>query len=236
VHSGQFGGFAPDALTTLCRLLATFHTDDGDVAIAGLTNAAPFGVDYPAESVRAESGMLPGVSDIGTGTPADRLWGKPALTVIGLDTVSIAQSSNTLVPTARARVSLRVPPGMRSADALEALVAHCQAHAPWGAHVAVTRGGVGNPSQVSADGPLVAAAMAAYQQVFGVPVELIGMGGSIPLTGELAAVFPQAEFIVSGVADPDTRAHGIDESVSLADLERTVAAQVAFLSAMGSGH
>ncbi|MCL2471153.1 MAG: M20/M25/M40 family metallo-hydrolase [Propionibacteriaceae bacterium] len=233
VHSGQYGGLVPDALMALSRLLVSLHTDAGDVAIEGLRMAPPFNVDYPSESLLESSGLLDGVQQVGTGSVTDRLWAKPSLSIIGMDTVSVEQSSNTLLPSARARVSVRVPPGMTAHEALDALEAHLMTHAPWGAHVKVIRGGMGNPGQVPADGPLVLQGLAAYQQAFSVPAVLVGMGGAIPLVGELHQLFPDAEFLVTGIADPDSRMHAPDESVSLSDLVRTAQAQIGFLAAVG---
>lgn len=231
LHSGQFGGVAPDALTALCHLLASFHTESGDVAIEGLRTSVSYDVDYSRESIRQDAGILDGVQELGTGTFSERLWAKPSLTVIGLDTVSVEESSNTLLPSARARVSLRVPPGMEAEEALDALQAHALSHAPWGAHVEVIRGSAGNPGQVPVDGPLVKAGLEAYTQAFGMKPYLIGQGGAIPLVGELHEVFPEAEFLVTGIADPDSRMHSPNESVSSSDLERTVQAQIGFLKA-----
>ena len=226
VHSGQFGGVAPDALTALCHLLASFHDEQGNVVVDGLQTLIHFDVDYTPESVFQAAGMLDGVKDLGCGSYTDRLWAKPALSVIGLDTVSVEQSSNTLLPTARARVSLRVPPGMDAARALDALVTHCYSHTPWGAHVKVIPGNLGNPGQVGADGPIVQAGLSAYQAAFGVPPVQMGLGGSIPLVNELQQVFPRAEFLLTGIADPDSRLHGPNESVDLQDLQRSVEAQI----------
>ena len=231
VHSGQFGGVAPDALTAMCHLLASFHDQAGNVVVEGLHTTRAFEVDYTTESIRAAAGLLDGVKDLGDGSYADRLWAKPALSVIGLDTVSVEQSSNTLLPGARARISLRVPPGMEAKVALEAMVAHCRRHAPWGAHVKVVPGGVGNPGEVLVDGPLAQAGLRSYRQAFGVPAVLTGLGGAIPLVNELGEAFPEAEFLLTGIADPDSRLHAPNESVSLDDLTRTVDAQVGFLRA-----
>ena len=232
LHSGQFGGVVPDGLTALCRLLATLHTDEGDVAVDGLRTSVHFDVDYTEEALRKDAGLLDGVQIIGSGTIADRLWVKPSCTVIGIDTVDIENSSNTLLPSARARVSLRVPPGMEAEEALDALEAHLTSHAPWGAHVKVTRGHAGNPGQVPIDGPLVMAGLAAYEKAFGLPARLIGQGGAIPLVSELHETFPEAEFLVTGIADPDSRMHSPNESVELDDLVRTVDAQVQFLTSL----
>ena len=236
VHSGQFGGAVPDALTTLCRLLATFHTDEGDVALKGVTESVHFDAVIDPVTNRESAGLLEGVHEIGTGSLADRLWAKPTFTVIGMDTVSVAQSSNTLLPSARARVSMRVPPGMKASDVLEALVTHCEENVPWGARVRVTRGSAGNPAQISTDGPLAKVGIQAYTDAFGIPPVFIGQGGAIPLVNELHEVFPEAEFLVTAIADPDSRIHSTDESVSLSDMVTTVKAQVAFLEALSEKH
>ena len=155
LHSGLWGGVVPDALMVLARLLASLHDDDGNVAVAGLHESTAAAVDYPPERVRAESGLLDGVSEIGSGSVPQRLWAKPAITVIGIDTTSIAASSNTLIPRARAKVSMRVAPGGDAAAHLDLLRAHLEHHAPWGAHVTVTPGDVGQPYAIDATGPVV---------------------------------------------------------------------------------
>src|ERR1700754_73858 len=143
LHSGLWGGVVPDALMVLVRLLASLHDDQGNVAVAGSHETPAAAVDYPDERVRAESGLLDGVSEIGCGSVPQRMWAKPAITVIGIDTTSVAAASNTLIPRARAKVSMRVAPGGDAAAHLAALTAHLERHAPWGAHVSVARGDIG---------------------------------------------------------------------------------------------
>src|ERR1700760_3531663 len=128
LHSGLWGGVVPDALSVLVRLLATLHDDDGNVAVAGPHDSTAADVDYPAERVRAESGLLDGVSEIGSGSVPQRLWAKPAITVIGIDTTPIEKASNTLIPRARAKVSMRVAPGGDAAAHLDVLRAHLEHH------------------------------------------------------------------------------------------------------------
>src|SRR6201996_2743167 len=150
LHSGLWGGVVPDALSVLVRLLASLHDDDGNVAVAGLHESTAAPVDYPAERVRADSGLLDGVSEIGAGSVPQRLWAKPAITVIGIDTTSVAAASNTLIPRARAKISMRVAPGGDAKAHLDALTAHLQQNAPWGAHVGVTPGEIGEPYAIEA--------------------------------------------------------------------------------------
>ncbi|PRC52055.1 dipeptidase, partial [Mycobacterium sp. ITM-2017-0098] len=84
------------------------------------------------------------------GSVAQRLWAKPAITVIGIDTTPIARASNTLIAQARAKVSMRVEPGGDAATHLAALTRHLESHAPWGAQVTVTPGDLGEPYAIDA--------------------------------------------------------------------------------------
>src|SRR6201995_3409634 len=180
LHSGIWGGVVPDALSVLVRLLASLHDDDGNVAVPGLHESTAAAVEYPPERVRADSGLLDGVSEIGTGSAPQRLWAKPAVTVIGIDTTPIEKASNTLIPRARAKISMRVAPGGDAAAHLDALTAHLQRHAPWGAHVSVTRGEIGEPYAIEASGDVYDAARAAFRQAWDAEPIDMGMGGSIP--------------------------------------------------------
>lgn len=225
----------PDALSVLVRLLASLHDDDGNVAVQGLHEAKAAEVEFSEERVRADSGLLDGVRQIGSGPVVQRMWARPAITVIGIDTTPIDKASNTLVPRARAKVSMRVAPGGDARAHLEALTRHLQDHAPWGAQVTVTPGDVGQPYAIDARGPVYDAARAAFKTAWGrEPIDM-GMGGSIPFIAEFAAAFPDAEILVTGVEDPGTQAHSINESLHLGVLERAATSEALFLEALGRG-
>ena len=229
LHSGSYGGVVPDALTTLCRLLATLHDEHGNVAVAGLGASAPPDLDYPEQRLRAESGVLDGVQQIGTGTVVERLWCKPAIAVIALDATSVDRASNTLAATARAKISLRVAPGDDARAALRRLTEHLQASVPWGAQLEVTAGDTGEPSTIGFDGPWAEAARRAFTAAWGVEPVFIGQGGSIPMVADFSTTFPDATVLVTAVADPDTRAHGTDESLHLGDFEAACVAETLLL-------
>ena len=233
LHSGLWGGAVPDALSALVRLLASLHDDDGNVAVAGLheTDTAALNYpEYPDERLRDNSGLLAGVSEIGSGSVPQRLWAKPAITVIGIDTTSVASSSNTLIPRARAKISMRVAPGGDAEEHLAALTTHLQRSAPWGARVTVTRGEIGQPYAIDATGAVYDAARAAFRQAWGADPIDMGMGGSIPFIAEFAAAFPQAKILVTGVEDPATQAHSVNESLHLGVLERAAIAEALLLA------
>ncbi len=230
LHSGLWGGVVPDAVSVLVRLLASLHDDEGNVAVAGLHTGTAADVEYSPERVREEAGLLDGVSEIGSDSVPQRLWAKPAITVIGIDTTSIDKSSNTLIPRARAKVSMRVAPGGDAREHLAALTRHLEQHAPWGAQVTVTPGDIGQPYAIDASGPVYDAARAAFRQAWrNEPVDT-GVGGSIPFIAEFAAAFPSAKILVTGVEDPQTQAHSVNESLHLGVLERAATAEALLLA------
>src|SRR3954453_14336551 len=125
MHSGMFGGPAPDALLGLIQVLATLHDEHGNTIVDGLDATQTWtGVDYSAEQFRADANVLDGVKLMGDGTPADLLWARPSATVIGIDVPDVIGSSAAVQASAAARVSLRLPPGVTGQAAQDALVAH----------------------------------------------------------------------------------------------------------------
>lgn len=125
---------------------------------------------------------------------------------------------------------MRVAPGGDAAAHLDALTAHLQSHAPWGAHVSVTRGDLGEPYAIEASGDVYDAARAAFRRAWGAEPIDMGMGGSIPFIAEFAAAFPQAKILVTGVEDPGTQAHSINESLHLGVLERAAISEALLLA------
>jgi acetylornithine deacetylase/succinyl-diaminopimelate desuccinylase-like protein len=234
LHSGLWGGVVPDALTVLVRLLAGLHDDEGNVAVVGLHEAQAAPVDRGPQWVRAESGLLDGVSEIGSGPVAQRMWAKPAITVIGIDTTPIAKASNTLIPRASAKISMRIAPGGDAVAHLDALHRHLEAHTPWGAHLTVTPGDVGQPYVIDATGPVYDAARSAFRQAWGTDAIDMGMGGSIPFIAQFAAAFPDATILVTGVEDPGTQAHSVNESLHLGVLERAAVTEALLLEQLGT--
>ena len=232
LHSGVYGGVVPDALTTLCRMLATLHDAKGNVAVAGLATAYAPALEYPEERLRAESGILDGVDWIGSGSFVERIWYKPAVSVIALDATPVDKASNSLIPVARAKVSARVAPGDDAAKALAALIAHLNDHAPWGAQVTVTETEIAEPSVIDFTGPYAEAARAAFTQAWGgVEPVFVGQGGSIPMVADFGKAFPDATILVTAVGDPDSRAHGPNESVHLGDFAAACLAETLMLDA-----
>lgn len=235
VHSGMFGGPVLDAPTLLARLIATLHDDAGDVAVAGLYGGDHASVDYAEQDYRADASVLDGVELAGTGSIASRLWHKPALSIIGMDIPSVALSSNTLLPRARAKFSLRLAPGQDPQAAMDAVRRHVENHAPFGAKVTFTPGETGSPFRTDTGEPASRLALEALEEAWGVkPVEA-GMGGSIPFIADLTELFPSAQILITGVEDPDSRAHSANESLHLDEFRKAVLAEAILLARINEG-
>jgi len=234
VHSGMWGGLVPDALMTLARLISSLHDDQGNVAIEGLLSGPAADVEYPEDRLRAESGAASGIEWIGTGSAVERLWTKPSLSITGLDAPKVAGASNTLVPMARARISLRVAPNDTGANAAAALQRHLEAHVPWGATMSTTVVDIGEATAIDATGPAYDAARSAFTEAWDgtAPIDM-GVGGSIPFIAEFLDAFPGASVLVTGVEDPDTRAHGANEGLHLPEFERVLLAEALLLAKLG---
>jgi len=235
VHSGMFGGTFPDALTVLARLLATLHDEDGNVAVPGLLSGDAPPLDLTEEELRDQAGVLPSVEQIGEGTLTARMWRKPAISVVAIDAPPISQAINQLVPVARAKVSMRIAPGEDPARALDALVAHLESHVPWGAELTVTRGAMGEAFDLDSTGPAYDAFREAFAAAWGTAPVDIGVGGSIPFVAAFSRLYPDAPIVLTGVADPLSRAHGPDESQDLDELRRGMLAEAIVLRLLAAG-
>jgi acetylornithine deacetylase/succinyl-diaminopimelate desuccinylase-like protein len=234
VHSGLFGGAAPDALVALIRILATLHDDEGNTVVPGVSTGEWPGTDFDEGAYRESSGLLEGVDLVGSGTLASRLWSKPSATVIGIDAPSVQDASNVLLPEATAKVSMRIVPGADADHELTALMEHLRSVAPWNVIVEVEKVKVGWPFAVDMSGPGIRTASQALEAAFGKPVELIGSGGSIPLVAALQKAAPSADVLLWGAEDVAlSRIHASNESVDPAEIEDMVVAQVLTLLGLG---
>jgi acetylornithine deacetylase/succinyl-diaminopimelate desuccinylase-like protein len=222
VHSGQFGGAVPDALTILTRVLASLHDADGNVAIPGLVAGETDPLDLTEAELRSQAGMLPGVELIGTGSLTSRLWTRPAAAVLAIDAPPVAEAINQLIPRARAKVSVRLAPGDSPQKAMQSLVSYLESRPAWGAQVKVTPYETGEPFRLGGDDPRHEAFRTGFAVAWGRPAVDIGVGGSIPFVAAFSAAFPDAAIVLTGAADPECKAHGPNESIDLDELRRFI--------------
>lgn len=230
MHSGMFGGPAPDPLAGLIAVLASLHDARGNTVIDSLDSAGTWqGADYPAEQFRADARVLDGVQLIGDGTVADMLWARPAVTVLGIDAPPVVGSAAAIQPSAAARISLRIPPGMEGRAAQDALIAHIQARVPWQLQCEIERIAVGDPFVGSLEGPAYEALRSSLEDAYGHPMTTEGQGGSIPLCNVFAETFPDAAIFLMGVEEPRCLIHAPNESVDPSEIEHLALAEALFI-------
>jgi cysteinylglycine-S-conjugate dipeptidase len=230
MHSGMFGGPAPDPVAALVAMLASLRDADGNTTIDGLDNTQRWtGVDYPVDQFRADAKILDGVDEIGDGSVADMLWARPAVTILGIDIPPVIGSASVVQASTAARVSLRIPPGMDGRAAQDALVAHLESRVPWNLRCEIERVALGDPFVGSLNGPGFDALKSALEEAYGRPLASAGQGGSIPLCNVFADTFPDAEIFLMGVEEPRCLIHAPNESVDPTEIERIALAEALFL-------
>jgi len=226
VHSGEFGGAVPDALTVLCRVLAGLHDDAGNVAVPGLVAFESDPLDLTEDELRSQAGVLPGVELIGDGALTSRMWSRPAAAVLAIDATPLAKAINQLIPHARAKVSVRLAPGDDPDRAMQALVEFIESRPAWGATVRATPHESGHPFALTGDpDPRLDLFRQAFAAAYGREAVDMGVGGSIPFVAAFSEAFPDATIVLTGTGDPTSQAHGPNESVDLADLEHSILAE-----------
>jgi acetylornithine deacetylase/succinyl-diaminopimelate desuccinylase-like protein len=217
-------------LAALIRMLDSLRDAEGGTRVEGLDcNGTWDGAPYEEQQFRMDAGVLDGVDLPGSGSVADRVWARPAVTVLGIDCAPVVGSAAAVPATARARVSLRVPPGMDSAAASTALTRHLEAAAPWGVKVDVERESGGSPFRATTGGPAYVALAEAMEEAYGKPMVFAGQGGSIPLCNVLAGTFPEAEIALMGVEEPRCLIHAPNESVDPSEIQNMAHVEALFL-------
>lgn len=230
LHSGMFGGPAPDALAALVTVLASLRDATGDTTVQGLDSTQTWtGGPYDPDAFRADIGLAAAGTLLGSGTVSDMLWARPALTVLGIDCPPVVGSAAAIVPRAAARLNLRIPPGTLPDQALAALTEHLTRAAPWGVAVTVETEAVGMPFRADTSGPAYTAMRSAMQDAFGRDMTLLGQGGSIPLCNVFAETYPGAEILLLGVEEPQALIHAPNESVDPDEIRRLATAEALFL-------
>ena len=235
VHSGMWGGLVPDSLMTLARLISTLHDDRGNVAVAGPALGPRRRRRVPRGRGCAPSpAPSPGIDWIGDGL--DRR--------AALDQAR-ALDHRPRRPQGRRRQQHPRPrrplPRSRcgSPPATPRRTPSSGSRAPRAARPLGRRADhdlvdTGEATQIDADRPAYDAARAAFADAWDgtAPVDM-GVGGSIPFIAEFLEAFPAASVLVTGVEDPDTRAHGANEGLHLAEFEKVLLAEALLLRNLG---
>jgi acetylornithine deacetylase/succinyl-diaminopimelate desuccinylase-like protein len=177
---------------------------------------------------KKDSGMLPGVQLWGEKkfSLLERMWTRPALTVIALEARQFQGSSNQIIEAARARLSLRTVPGMDPREAGRLMAKKLTTKPPFGAKVTAKVNGTSPWWTTDPEGPAFEAARRALKMGFGKETAMIGAGGTIGFVQPFADLLKGAPCILMGVMDPNTPAHSENESLHLGDWVKSMRAAV----------
>ncbi|MFT3853961.1 MAG: M20/M25/M40 family metallo-hydrolase [Ilumatobacteraceae bacterium] len=242
VHSGEASGVVPSSFRILRQLL-----DRIEDSATGRILLPELHVEIPADRRRqaTETGaefhieddypFVDGARPMTDG-PAEQLLARtwlPTLSVTGVDGIPpVAGAGNVLRPTTALQLSLRIPPTCDPDRALAAVTEALTADPPYGARVTFADGVAAPGWNAPSFAPWLEAALDhASEATFGQPARTFGEGGTIPFMGMLGAMFPDAQFVVTGVLGPGSNAHGPNEFLDLAAARRITAALAMLLPA-----
>ncbi len=238
VHSGFFGGPVPDAVRILARLIAGLERPDGSLNVPGLYRTVAKtpprqlrrmrSLPFDEAKFRASAAMKPGTRLVGEKGYSvwERLWTRPSLTVIALEAHPIRGSSNQVIDSARARLSLRTVPDMDGWKAADLLAKKVAARPPAGAKVTAKVTGASPWWTTDPEGPAFEAARRALRNGFGREAAMIGAGGSIGFVKPFSDTLGGVPCLLMGVEDPYSAIHSENESLHLGDFAKAIRAAV----------
>jgi acetylornithine deacetylase/succinyl-diaminopimelate desuccinylase-like protein len=227
LHSGTYGGVAPNAIETLVRILSELKGPSGDIRLPGLYEA----VEPPTAAELAAWNQLPfdredflrrevtgkTLTGLKDRSVFERVWALPTFEIHGIKGGFVGEGAKTVIPAqATAKVSLRLVPGQEVEVVGRALEAAVAALAPAWAEVKVTLLHGGDPVQVDVDAPAFSILDEAFQEVVGRAAVRVRAGGSIPIVPELGRT--GAPVILTGIGLPDDGLHSPNEKLDLDQL------------------
>ena len=238
VHSGMWGGPVPDPVQILADLIADLRNKDGSLNIPGLYKdvAKPSkkqlkrirSLPFDEKKFKKDAGTVKGTKLWGEKgySVYEQIWTRPSLTVIATESHEFAGSSNQIVDSARARLSLRTVPDMDGAKAGEQLVKKLTKKPPFGVEVTAKVNGSTPWWTTDPDGPAFEAARRALKAGFKKDAAMIGAGGSIGFVQPFSDLLGGAPCLLTGVEDPPCNAHSENESLHLGDFKKCIASTV----------
>jgi acetylornithine deacetylase/succinyl-diaminopimelate desuccinylase-like protein len=242
VHSGLWGNMAPDANMALFALIARLVDEDGRmkhgrVEVPEAWRKASFDVPLSDDVVASGAHLVDGVKPLPLRgrSPAEWMWRQPAVTVLTTTLPTPDMQKNALRRKASAVLSVRVAPGQTHEDMRKILQDVLLKDPPGGVKVTLTERGASSSSWLyEPKGPAFAAADRAYEAAWGRKLLQVGVGGSIPFVALFGRRYGDLPLILNGVMDPETGAHGPDESMHLGVFEKAIMANVHLLDELST--
>ena len=221
VHSGLGGGVVPDAFMILSRIIASFHNDKGELLIEGLTPTEQDVFELSDEFVKSSLSSN-GVELFEMDSYSKRLWLEPALSILAIDAPPVAESVNLLIPKAKAKVSLRLPPTEDPDHAMNMLEQHIKENTPFNANVEFIPEAKGKGILVDPKNEFSSKLIESFNKHWENEVAYMGVGGSIPFANVFINEFPNSEIVLVGAGDEEGNAHAPNESVNISDIQRLI--------------
>ena len=221
VHSGLGGGIVPDAFMVLSRIISSFHNEKGELQIEGLTPSEGEVFEIPKDDIK----KLLGSDEINlfeTDSYSKRLWLEPALSVLAIDAPGVDESINLLIPSTKAKVSLRLSPTQNPEHAMKMLEEHIKKNTPWGANVKFIPESKGSGVVADPNKEFTKKLITEFKEVWKTEPAYMGVGGSIPFANVFTDQFPEAELVLIGPGDDEGNAHAPNESVCIEDIEKLI--------------
>ncbi len=221
VHSGLGGGIVPDAFMVLSKIISSFHNEKGELQIEGLTPSEGEVFEIPKDDIK----KLLGSEEINlfeTDSYSKRLWLEPALSVLAIDAPNVDESINLLIPSTKAKVSLRLPPTEDPDHAMKMLEEHIEKNTPWGAQVKFIPESKGSGVVADPKKEFTKKLITEFKEVWKTEPAYMGVGGSIPFANVFTEQFPKAELVLIGPGDDEGNAHAPNESVCIEDIEKLI--------------
>ncbi len=244
LHSGLYGGAAPNPFMALAHILAGLKDRDGRILIPGICD----GLEPPTEAELAAWDRLPfdeqAFLEHEVGAPAlvgepeyplrYRLWARPTLEVHGMPGGFTGEGAKTVIPArASAKVSMRLVPPMEPEATFTRLKAFVEGNTPPGVMVEVRLIHAGEAAVVSTENPYIRAAAAALEQVWGRQPVFVRGGGSIPIVGDFERVLG-IPTVLMGFGLPDDALHSPNEKFHLANFHQGIETLIAFFESLGA--
>ncbi len=223
LHSGSYGGAVVNPATALAHIIATFHDENGHIAIEGFYDKVRDweprildqmkGLPFDEKEFREEVGA-PELGGEKGYTILERLWARPTCEVNGLLSGYTDEGAKTVLPAkAMAKVSCRLVPDQEPAEIEKLMDAHVKKVAPKGVTATVKHLHGGRPWRAELDGPIFDAARRALRKAFDREAVIVGEGGSIPVVGDFQRILGTPVLLV-GFGLPGENAHAPDEWMS----------------------
>ena len=222
VHSGLGGGIVPDAFMVLSKIIASFHNEKGELQIEGLTSSDMEVLELEEKDIKEIFGSKD-INLFELDSISKRLWLEPALSILAIDAPSTDEAVNLLIPNAKAKVSLRLPPTENPEHAMKMLEEHIMKNIPWGAKVSFEPEAMGSGIVADPNKEFTKILVKNFEEVWDNNAAYMGVGGSIPFANDFVEKFPNAELVLVGAGDEEMgNAHAPNESVQIEDIENLI--------------